>query len=63
MEYLVVGGGPAGLIEAQRLSAIGKEVTLVSPQWGGIMECMGEHYLQSYFNELELPGSKFSLFP
>lgn len=41
MEYLVVGGGPAGLIEAQRLSAIGKEVTLVSPQWGGIMECMG----------------------
>ena len=61
MEYLVVGGGPAGLIEAQRLSAIGKEVTLVSPQWGGIMECMGEHYLQSYFNELELPGSKFSL--
>ncbi|WP_111494196.1 NAD(P)-binding domain-containing protein [Marinobacter bohaiensis] len=61
MDYLVAGAGPAGLMEAHRLSAMGKRVSLISPQWGGVMECMGDHYLQSYCSELELPGSPVPL--
>ncbi|WP_275556714.1 FAD-dependent oxidoreductase [Mixta sp. Marseille-Q2659] len=59
--FMVLGGGPAAAIEAARLCALGKEVTLISEQFGGCMEIMGERRLQSYCHELTLTGGDITL--
>ncbi|WP_147200804.1 FAD-dependent oxidoreductase [Pantoea sp. CCBC3-3-1] len=55
--FIIIGGGPAAAIEAARLSAMGKDVTMISEQYGGCMDIMGNRRLQSYCNELVLKDS------
>ncbi|WNJ96292.1 FAD-dependent oxidoreductase [Vibrio ruber] len=60
-DYIIIGGGPSAAIEAKQLSRMGKSITLIAEQFGGIMRVMGERPLQSYCNELELPNSHRAL--
>lgn len=59
--FIIIGGGPAAAIEAARLSGKGKNVTIISEQFGGCMDIMGHRRLQSYCNELTLGGSEIML--
>jgi thioredoxin reductase len=53
-DYLIIGGGPAALKEALFLIEKGKQVAIVSEQYGGIMKCMHDKPLQSYQEELTI---------
>ena len=53
---VIVGGGPAAAVEAVAAVSSGIKPLIISSQWGGIIDCMGPHLLQSFHSELYIPG-------
>ena len=53
-DVVVIGGGPSALSETMHLASTKLRVLVVSEQFGGCMDILGDLSLQSYVPELEL---------
>ncbi len=57
-DYIVVGGGPAAVIEASRLVKGGARAAVISNDFGGSMRNLANQRMQSYVHELEISDSR-----
>lgn len=60
-DFIIVGGGPAAAMEAEKLSSLHYSVLIIADMLGGIMHVMGKENLQSYCNELSLSNNDIKL--
>ena len=57
---IIIGGGPAAALQLSRLK-YPERVLIISENFGGNMDIMGDLHLQSYIDELEIKSKNISL--